>query len=64
MASKFRKVSKKTAPSKHPLMGLDRWECKSHGFVVDAIKGTTLAFCPCGRRAMVSERGSEHKEES
>jgi len=62
MASKFRKVDPVKPPSRSPLTGLDRWECKTHGFVVDAIKGTHTAICRCGRQAKVSEEGPEREE--
>ena len=62
MSSRFRNVSEKTAPSRLPLMGLDRWECKVHGFVVDAVKGTSTAICPCGRQAKVTEQGPEREQ--
>ena len=60
----YRKMQRDAQPpSKKPLMGLNRWECSEHGFIVDALKGKdVVAWCPCGRLGKITARGPERSE--
>jgi hypothetical protein len=63
--SKFRTMKRdEKPPTRKPLAGLNRWECTHHGFIVDAIKGTVWALCPCGRSGKLTIEGAALTEDT
>ena len=64
MARKFKRIVRDAKPpSKTPNLGLNRWECSEHGFIVDALQGReVVAWCPCGRLGKITAFGPERRD--